>query len=263
MKAHQTLAVLLWVVSALPNPTFAQSGSGSLKVTSYPSGARVSVDGVDSGKMTPMSIAVPIGEHTVVVAVPNSGWNPDTRSVPVAAGNNDLSVTLLPILTIGPVGPQGPKGDAGPVGPQGLQGDPGGPAGPQGPKGDPGPGSSGFIHSAMANGSLVPLSAADVGHISLPAGYFVVNASVGFYNPTTHNVMIECAIGDSGPRRIILQGYQATTFYDAGVISLTTAVVRASQGPTTLYCYQVGGDAVLTNGSITAIQVNTLQVIQP
>src|SRR6185312_14565841 len=89
----------------------AQTGNGSLKVTSFPSGANVSVDGADTGKVTPMSLSLAVGDHAVVVSIPDSGWNPDTRTVTIVSGNNDLSVTLLPTLT---VGPQGPKGDTGP-----------------------------------------------------------------------------------------------------------------------------------------------------
>jgi hypothetical protein len=100
----------------------AQAQSGALKVTSFPSGAKVSIDGADTGKTTPMSISLAVGDHTVVVSIPNSGWNPDTRTVTIVSGNNDLSVTLLPILTIGPQGPQGPKGDTGATGAQGAQG---------------------------------------------------------------------------------------------------------------------------------------------
>src|SRR5712692_7989639 len=106
--------------------------NGALKVTSFPSGANVSVDGMDTGKLTPMSISVSVGMHTVVVSIPNSGWNPDTRTVVVVSGNNDLSVTLLPNLATGPIGPPGPKGDPGPQGGTG-------PAGPAGPAGDAGP----------------------------------------------------------------------------------------------------------------------------
>ncbi len=75
----------------------AQSGTGALKVSSLPSGANVSVDGVDTGKVTPMSISLAVGTHTVVIQIPNSGWAADTRSVEIVSGNNDLSVTLLPI----------------------------------------------------------------------------------------------------------------------------------------------------------------------
>lgn len=122
----------------------AQTGNGSLKVTSFPTGADVSIDGTDTGKVTPMSTSLAVGDHTVVVSIPNSGWNPDTRTVTIVSGNNDLSVTLLPILTTGPQGPQGatgpqgptgPTGPAGPTGPQGSQG----PQGPQGSEGQPGP----------------------------------------------------------------------------------------------------------------------------
>jgi hypothetical protein len=154
------MTVLGGAVLLMPSRAWAQNGA--LKVTSFPSGANVSVDGDDTGKTTPMNISLSVGTHTVVVSIPNSTWNPDTRTVEVVQGNNDLSVTLLPASTIGPVGPPGPKGDTGPAGPagppgpigpqgpqglqglQGLQGDPGpkgdvGPAGPAGPQGAVGP----------------------------------------------------------------------------------------------------------------------------
>src|SRR5437899_55895 len=131
-------------------PSRAGAQNGSLKVTSFPSGANVWVDEEDTGKVTPMSISVSVGTHTVVVSIPNSSWNADTRSVEVAQGNNDLSVTLLPISTKGDTGPAGPVGAIGPVGPQGPKGDTGaagapgtpggtGASGPAGPAGPPGP----------------------------------------------------------------------------------------------------------------------------
>src|SRR5262245_39086331 len=152
----------------------AQSGNGSLKVTSYPSGAEVAVDGIDTGKVTPMSVSLSIGQHSVTVTVPNSGWNPDTRSVTIVSGNNDLSVTLLPTLTTGPQGPQGPQGvpgmagppgpagatgPQGPAGPQGLQGETGA-TGAQGPQGETGPagamGATGSTGPAGPQGSSGP-----------------------------------------------------------------------------------------------------------
>lgn len=120
--------------------------NGALKVTSFPSGAQVVIDGVNTGKVTPMSVSVSEGDHRVTVQIPNSGWNSDTRTVTIVSGNNDLSVTLLPMLTTGPMGPPGPKGDtgaAGPAGPPGATGDTGAPGEPglpgtQGPQGMPG-----------------------------------------------------------------------------------------------------------------------------
>jgi hypothetical protein len=134
MRFERIVAALLFALLFLTTPVFA---NGVLKVTSFPSGAQVLVGGVDTGKVTPMSISLPEGEHTVTVQIPNSGWNPDTRVVTIVAGNNDLSVTLLPVLTVGPQGPPGPQGETGPTGSQGPQGTQG-PQGPQGEKGDTG-----------------------------------------------------------------------------------------------------------------------------
>jgi len=90
----------------------------SLHVTSFPDGANVLIDGVDTRKVTPMSVGLEAGTHTVVVQLSNlTGWNVDQRTVTIVNGENYLSVTLLPTLTTGPPGPQGP---AGPEGPQGL-----------------------------------------------------------------------------------------------------------------------------------------------
>ena len=155
-KAIAVVAVLFLL--ATPVALRADSSNGALKVTSFPSGANVSVDGVDTGKVTPMSVSVAVGQHTVVVSIPNSGWNPDTRTFVVVSGNNDLSVTLLPNLAAGPMGPAGPKGDPGPQGPAGpagatgATGDPGtaGAPGPAGPQGPPGINNQGSWHSANA-----------------------------------------------------------------------------------------------------------------
>jgi hypothetical protein len=113
---------------------------GALKVTSFPSGAAVIVDNLPTGKVTPMTVSLPIGDHSVTVMIPNSGWQADTRTVTIVAGNNDLSVTLLPTLTEGPPGPPGPPGPQGIQGIQGIQGPPGaqGPPGPQGIQGEKG-----------------------------------------------------------------------------------------------------------------------------
>ncbi len=132
---------------------------GKLKVTSFPSGANVFVDGKDTGQVTPMGTEVSVGWHKVKVSIPNPGWNADLRDVQVAAGNNDLSVTLLPIVSAGPMGPQGPAGPAGPMGPQGLAGPAGatGPAGAQGPGGLQGP--KGDIGATGAAGPTGPVGA--------------------------------------------------------------------------------------------------------
>ena len=159
MPQHRRIAwifVLVGTLLLLPSRAAAQDQDnnkhGKLRVSSFPSGANVSVDGNDMKQVTPMSMELSVGTHKVKISVPNPAWNADVRNVQVAAGNNDLSVTLLPVSTVGPMGPQGPAGPAGPMGPQGPAGATGavgpagpvgatgaqGPAGPQGPKGDTG-----------------------------------------------------------------------------------------------------------------------------
>jgi hypothetical protein len=123
VKTWSLLLIRTALICAIAAPAAAQSGA--LKVTSFPTGATVIIDGAPTGKVTPMSVSLTVGDHVVAVSIPNSGWQTDIRTVNVASGNNDLSVTLLPILT---TGPQGPKGDTGATGPQG----------PPGPKGDNG-----------------------------------------------------------------------------------------------------------------------------
>src|SRR5687768_5191577 len=103
-RASIALIVVLWSL------TLAAAGNGSLKVTSFPSGAEVWVDGVNTGKITPMSVSLIEGDHSITVRLPGTGWNPDTRTVTIVAGNNDLSVTLLPTMTAGAPGPAGPAG---------------------------------------------------------------------------------------------------------------------------------------------------------
>src|SRR5258708_36114140 len=70
--------------------------------------------GFDTGNVTPMSVSLTAGGHSVIVQLSNStGWSIDKRSVTIANGDNYHSVTLLPTLTTGPPGPQGPPGPAG------------------------------------------------------------------------------------------------------------------------------------------------------
>lgn len=145
---------LVATVFLTPSRAGAQDKPGKLKISSFPSGANVSLDGTDTGKVTPMSMEISVGWHKVKVSIPNSGWSADVRDVQVAAGNNDLSVTLLPVVTVGPMGPpgpagpQGPAGATGPAGPQGL-------AGPQGSKGDAG--ATGATGAAGPVGPMGPM----------------------------------------------------------------------------------------------------------
>jgi len=159
MIQHSRIAwifVMVGTLLLLPSRAAAQARHGKLRVTSFPAGAYVWIDGKETGKVTPMSMDISVGFHKVVVSIPNSGWNADVRNVDVVAGNNDLSVILLPILPAGPMGPPGPKGDPGPAGSAGPQG----PAGPSGPKGATGAtGATGPAGPAGAIGPVGPQGA--------------------------------------------------------------------------------------------------------
>src|SRR5207302_1718598 len=122
IQLHRIFGMVVLSAALLLTPGKARAQNGSLKVTSFPSGANVAVDGADTGKVTPMNITLSVGPHTVAVSVPDPEWNVDTRTVLIVSGNNDLSVTLWPILTVGPIGPPGAPGPAGPQGPAGPPG---------------------------------------------------------------------------------------------------------------------------------------------
>jgi hypothetical protein len=185
----RTLFLSLFFIVVLSTSLYA--ANGTLKVTSFPSGADVIVDGIPTGQSTPMSVALSEGEHTVTVQLPGPGWNPDTRTVTIVPGNNDLSVTLLPTINAGMDGLncwdlnnngacdlatedssgdgecnaldcQGAEGAPGPEGPEGPQG-PQGETGPQGPAGaDGAPGPEGPPGPAGADGAPGPEGAAGI-----------------------------------------------------------------------------------------------------
>jgi hypothetical protein len=188
------------VAVVIATPAYAQNGA--LKVTSFPTGAKVAIDGADTGKTTPMSTSLPLGDHSVVVSIPNSGWNPDTRVVTIAGGNNDLSVTLLPALTVGPQGPKGDKGDPGPQGLQGVQG----PAGKDGKDGVPG--KDGANGAPGTNGDSIQIAAPPSTSECATGGqaFQIVDASG---NPIvgTHTVVCNGAQGPAGPAGVAGSGF--------------------------------------------------------
>src|SRR3984893_3920579 len=159
-KAKQTVRVcsVLFFMVLAGTWSNVRAQDADLEVTSIPSGAHVSVDGIEMRKLTPMRVDVHVGTHEVKVYIPNSIWNPDTRTVNITRGDNDLRVTLFPGPSggapgqRGPAGPPGATGATGPQGPQGLKGDIGsqGPAGPQGSVGATGP--AGAIGAAGPQG---------------------------------------------------------------------------------------------------------------
>ena len=224
MTPHRWIActfVLVGTVLLLPSRASAQDNHGKLKVSSFPPGANVSLDGKDTGKVTPMSMEVSVGWHKVAVSIPSSGWNPDVRNVEVAAGNNDLSVTLLPILSVGPMGPAGPKGDPGPAGPTGPQGA-AGVTGPIGPMGSQGP-----------TGNTGPMGAPGATGTAGPAGPTGPTGLAGPHGPA----------GPPGPGLNGRHEFQATSTFvvPAGVSRLSVELYGGGGGGAVVHCNGGGG----------------------
>ena len=232
----------------------AAAQNGALKVTSFPSGAAVSVDGVDTGRLTPMSVNLPVGNHTVVVSLPGPGWRADSRPIDIVSGNNDLSVTLLPMLTVGPQGPKGDKGETGAQGPQGIQGPQGskgetGAQGPQGLKGDTGDigstgpqGPAGLKGDKGDTGSIGPQGTVGPQGPSAPMGFRGIkqftnpqNAPASIYAWTAPadvtSVMVEVWAGGGGGDSVGGGGGA----YSRSIISVT---------PGSVYTITVGGGGI-------------------
>ena len=184
-----------------------------LDIASFPSGAHVSVDGVDSRKVTPVRTELRVGKHQVRIFVPNSAWSADSRTIQVGEGYNYLDVTLLPAVGGGLPGPQGPRGAAGPAGPAGPIG-PAGPAGATGPAGPAGPtGATGPAGPAGPAGAAGPAGPAGATGPAGPAG------ATGPAGPTG-------ATGPAGPA-----GPQGPA---GGVINTGNAYVLGRQDPANL-----------------------------
>src|SRR4029077_4175064 len=116
-KAKQTVRVcsVLFFMVLAGTWSKVRAQDAELEVRSIPSGAHVSVDGIEMRKLTPMHLDLNVGTHEVKVYIPNSMWNPDTRTVNITRGENDLSVILISGTSGGAPGQRGPAGPPGPA----------------------------------------------------------------------------------------------------------------------------------------------------
>src|SRR6266446_10985802 len=77
------VVLLVVLVAAALSQTVIDDGH-ALVITSFPDGANVSIDGVDTGKVTPMELhSIKVGLHTICVSSPSAGWQSDTRTIQV------------------------------------------------------------------------------------------------------------------------------------------------------------------------------------
>jgi hypothetical protein len=104
----------------------------NLVLQSFPSGADVVIDNVDTHKLTPYNQGITAGNHIIAVIPPGTGWNSNSTQVTIPSGGMfNLTMVLIPTLTTGPQGQTGATGTTGATGPQGSTG----PTGATGPAG--------------------------------------------------------------------------------------------------------------------------------
>lgn len=155
----------------------------------------------------------------------------------------------------GPAGPRGPVGSTGPAGALG----PTGPAGPKGPAGPAGPGSTGY---STATSAATPVSIGTeeftsfdrVAQLTLPAGDYVLAASVELGSNSANSPLIQCALRDQ--QQPVSQG--SASLRAAAVFSATIALTGVSDGGLVdLVCHSDLG-AKARNRVITATRVAAL-----
>jgi hypothetical protein len=108
---------------------------------------------------------------------------------------------------------------------------------------------------------LVPATYASLGHITLPAGSFIVSATASFNNPTGSDVLVKCAFVGGHEAALRLEG--AKDPFDAGGITLDGTVVSSSQASYDLSCISIGASEAASaqnvGGEITSVQVDEIR----
>lgn len=237
----------------------------SIQVNSFPQGAEITLNGTDTGKVTPQSLGVAHNStNTILLTPPNSGWQSSTTSVSVTNSNVAITVTLLPTLTTGPQGPIGAQGATGATGATGPQGATGvqGPTGPTGPQG-----SSGII----AVYSTTTLTDNEDSVLTVPAGNYFVTAkivqviSVGQAESGTQTSDIACSLAVAGQPAFdqsqtagiitdISGGGSGSTGSGHETLQVQGVISVSENSTLTTHCQQS------TAGGIASIQFQALQI---
>jgi|ERR1700675_3683538 len=145
------------------------------------------------------------------------------------------------------IGPQGPAGLAGPPGPPGSGG-----------------GSNGFV-TGVRSGTLT-LTPSAVLTLTLPAGSYILSASVFVSNSNSGTVgaPILCWFSpatEGGLFAINLTPFVSGAIPTAGTVPMTDAVTLPSAGPVSVICQDnagAGGTANVGTAQMTAIQMATV-----
>jgi hypothetical protein len=149
----------------------------------------------------------------------------------------------------GPQGIPGPAGPAGPAGPTGAAG-PAGPIGPQGPTGPTGPaGGHGYFNYSGLTGFFNG-PGLDVVSLNLPAGTFVVSATLNLNNSDTDDQFVTCTLSTGQQSRLDMPRISLASM---AMIDIVTA-----NAPTTLTVHCNGFQVSSNRANLTAVSVSAI-----
>jgi hypothetical protein len=152
---------------------------------------------------------------------------------------------------VGPAGPQGPQGPTGPAGPQG----PTGPQGIQGPAGSPGEGGHAYFTFVLGIGGLEN-DGRDILHLDVPAGSYVINASIGAFNGVNSDQRVVCKLSTGDQNGADLAQILDAAAYET--FPLQDVLVTSAPATITLHCQGFG--VIAQRANLTAVQVADVAV---
>jgi len=157
----------------------------------------------------------------------------------------------------GAKGDQGPQGDAGPKGDTGAPG-PKGDTGAKGDQGDPGP--AGFSHAYTSShplGIVLGNAPSALATLSLPAGSYVLIATMRVIDESTSIAAVSCAFNTPNPNPILNVGL--TGIDDRQVITGNLPVTLSEDTTVSIKCSASGGNPVFADEvTFTAMQVGEI-----
>jgi collagen triple helix repeat protein len=146
----------------------------------------------------------------------------------------------------GPAGPQGPEGATGPAGPQG----PAGPEGAQGPAGPSGDGGHAYFTFVESIGGLES-PGRDILHLNVPAGSYVINASIGAENVINSDEVITCHLSSGDHNGAALTTVGDHAFFET--FPLQDVLVTNSPATIAVHCLSFGVN--VSRANLTAVKV--------
>lgn len=121
---------------------------------------------------------------------------------------------------------------------------------------------TGFTGTRIPIGFRVPATWTEIGHITLPAGFYMMSASVSFNNPSESAVLVQCEFRF---HEAWLRLGVTEPFFDAGSMTLEGSTLNSEQTVHVLMCKSTSASGTATasvvGGEITAIQVTSTRFL--